>query len=176
MKTMKPFNGRKQRGYGLLEIMLGIAIVGILVGLVVKAFGGINESTKVEQAFKNQVALTTAVVNAYRSQGDYVGLINAAMTKSPALPADMKVPANLAQIKHPWRTDGVTLAPTTITSANDAFTMTWVDVPEGACISIAQQTYRLYQGMSINGTAITSVSNVAPSCNGASNTLVWTVR
>lgn len=157
-------NYRNQAGFGLIELMLSIGIIAILAIGVVSYFNNVDHSNKVKDEVNNLNALSGAVRNMFNSQGSYTGLTNEVILKSGGFPDRMRVPNNTTDIKHGWLTQGVTVAPATVDSTDDSFTITYAGVPERACSDIIANGFRFFEQVTVNGTQIVDVATAATSC------------
>lgn len=168
-------NQKRQAGFGLIELMLSIGIIAILAIGVVSYFNNVDHSNKVKDEVNNLNAMSGAIRNMFNSQGSYQGLSNTVVLKSGGFPDRMRVPSSTTLIKHGWLTSGVTVAPATVASTDDSFTITYASIPEKACSDIVSNAFRFFEKTTINGTDITNVGLATSTC-AATNTLVFRTR
>lgn len=169
-------NYRGQAGFGLIELMLSIAIIGVLAIGVVSYFNNVSHANKVKDEVNNLNSLSGAVKNMFNSQGSYTGLTNDVILKSGSFPDRMRVPGSTSQIKHAWLDAGVTVAPDDfLGTTDDSFTITYTGVPERACTDIVSNAFRFFDEADVNGTVITDVGLAAVNCVDT-NVLIFTTR
>jgi len=162
-------------GFALLELLLAIAILGALSVVVMRSFSSANSGSDVATATTNLNTLVTVVRSTFATQGNYTGLTNAAVTEASTFPQGMINPSDTDLIRTAWNSDGVDLAPTTVNSTDDAFTVTYKagGMDKGTCIDFVNSVYSYFHSTTVDGTAITGAADVAPNCANGS-TLVFT--
>ena len=121
-------------------------------------------------------AVVSAIRDAFSSQGNYTGLQNSVVMKLNAFPDAMQ--STGTNIKHPWKSDGVTITSTTVNSTDDSFRIQFDDVPEKSCNALVSGTYSSFERVNVKGTSITGVANTATSCaaGGDTNRIIWTAH
>lgn len=170
-------NGKKNSGFSLIEIVLVLVILGGLTILTMQAFNDSDDTAQAQQEITNLQSLSGAVRHMFNTQGNYDGITNTVMLTSVSFPEQMRVPGSTTLIKHSWLNNGVTLASANeLGTPHDSFNITYLQVPTGACTAIASSTYRHFDRVDVNGTAITGVANATTSCAAATNTMVFTAR
>lgn len=164
-----------QMGATLLEVLMVVGIITVITVSALSFFNSTNEASKIQEATKNLGTLTAGVRNMFNSQGNYNGLTNDVILTGNSVPPSMRNGNSTTDLKHGWNSAGITVAPATQVSADDSFTITYVDVPQEACVEIVSSTYRQYDSVEVEGTAITGVADIATSCVEPSS-IVWTAR
>ena len=164
-----------QKGATLLELTMAIGIIAVIAIAAISFFNNASDSQKSLEATRNVAALTAGIRNQFQSQGDYLNIDNATVKLGNAFPRSMDGgPAD--EIKHPWSAAGITVASNTIVFAEDSFTITMDEVPQGACVDIGSKLLSDYEEVDIGG-LITEVSEVAAGCaDPDANILIFTAR
>jgi prepilin-type N-terminal cleavage/methylation domain-containing protein len=166
----------RQAGFSLIEIVLVLTIIGAATIITISAFNTSDDTNKVHEQITNVNSLSGAVRNMFNTQGNYTSLDNATILKVVSFPEQMKVPGSTSLIKNSWVNDGFDVAPKTITSTDDAFTITMKSVPAKACASISAETFRHFITVTVGSNTITKVAEAAAACTSATNTIVFTTR
>lgn len=164
---------RRQAGATLLELTMAIGIIATISIAAIAYFNTSNDSNRIKDEINNLNTLSGAVRNMFNSQGNYLGLNNAVILRSNAFPDRMRVPGNTTQIKHAWRDNGVTVAPTNfLGTANDSFTITYSNVPARACSDLVSRTMRYYDQVTVGSTVVTNVGAATTACGSTGTTTV----
>jgi hypothetical protein len=166
----------KQKGATLLELVMFIGLAALILIGGVSWYITASEGQRISDEVSNVNAITALVRNTYTTQNNFSGLTNSVITRSSQFPDKMRIAGDTSRIKSGWENNGVALAPATILVANDAFTITYLDVPEGPCIDFATRTFRFYERTRVNATVITSVANVATACVAGDNDIEFRTR
>lgn len=121
-----------QRGIGLLELMLSLAIIAVLLVMATRYFIVTSRSQQVNQASTQIGALQGAISNWKGANPTYTGLTPAALNSIGALTTADYDGTN---INSPWST------PVTIDLKNNdtSYTLTYTNIPGWACISLVQK-------------------------------------
>ncbi len=173
---------RSQRGFNLIELMLGLAIVATLIVAIVRGSGSNSDKANSQIMTTDVTALVNGIKSAYSSGGNgYNGLDNQTARNLSVVPTDL--PGTGATIKNTF--GGIV----TIASANSdqAFTITYTLVPPAVCqavvngmggasfnkIEIGGQT--VFENSSSANTPI-DPGNVGTQCSAAGNsqTIIFT--
>ena len=173
---MKRFSCRRtNRGFALLELMLAFAILAGFTLVVMRAHSSAKSGGDITTATNNLNTLVSVVRSSFSTQGNYTGLTNAAVTEASTFPEGMKNPSDSDLIRTAWNSDGVDVAPATINSTDDGFTITYKagGMDKGTCIDFVNANYKSYISTTVDGTAITGAADVAPNCADGS-VLVFT--
>jgi type II secretory pathway pseudopilin PulG len=175
MNTLQQLN--KQKGATLLEIVMVIGIIAVIAISAMAYFNQANNSQRAVEEVKNIATLAGSIRNMFNTQGNFEGLENEVILKSNAFPDRMRVPGSDQLIKHGWADDGVEVeSENNIVSAtnNDAFSITYKDVPEAACSDLVAHTVRYYMIVEVDGTPLKdslsgltpTVADVTDACDG----------
>lgn len=165
-------------GATLLELVMFIGLAALILIGGVAWYMTASEGQRVSDEVSNLNAITAIVRNTYTTQNNFNGLNNSVITRSSQFPDKMRIAGTPGTIKSSWDQNGVDLAPATVVSADDSFTITYNDVPEGACIDFTTRTFRFFEQTTVNGTVVNSVADVSAQCNttGTGNAIVFRTR
>ena len=170
----------KQRGFGLLEVILSLAVIGILSYLVFTIFGGASTTASIKRETDNMAFVASRIPRIFASQGNYAGITTATMITAKAFP-DSMAPSGATVVSNSFK-GNVTVAPANILGTNDGFAITSAGIPQDACGEIASTSANAFTQIAINGTVVRSLTNpnvqvsaTAAACNDATNnTIIFT--
>jgi prepilin-type N-terminal cleavage/methylation domain-containing protein len=149
---MKPFKSVKklQSGFTLVELGIVVAIAAVIIGLGLVVVPSILASVRANSEVSDLPTIATKVQKTFANVPNY-------STLTQAIAVGMRVfpDATVAGVTVTNRWGGaVTIAPSTIVLANDAFTLTSVGVPAAECVQIAQGMERNARIISIAGVVV----------------------
>lgn len=149
MRSLPPSRARRVSGFGLLEIILVIALVIVAGAITFAMFESARPSSQVSSEVSKISTLATNLKAAYGINHDYSGLTLAGAIQSLQVPQDMVASPTTA--KSLW--GAVDLAPTTVSGvANHGFLITLHSVPPEACLKLVQGAAPLFpDGVGVNG-------------------------
>lgn len=169
----------RERGWGLLEILMGLVVVAGLAVMVMHNYQGANVSRQVNQAINELGQIQAIVRNVYGMQPSYAGLSVDDVIQANTLPRRMVAndPPG-GQINHVFGEQIL------ITPNGSTFDVEYENVPAEACRRL---------GVMDLGTGLSAISiggdnydetdfpltpaDVAGSCgNGAGVSMIWTLR
>lgn len=168
--------GRNQYGYSIIEIgivlaVIAIAATGIILFGIQKfaEIGAKNEADIVKE-------LGLSVIAYKQNRPNFAGLTSDEVRTSGRVPPARINGTNIVN----GSAGTITFAPTTVTTANDAFTVTSTNLKDNVCKLAPTGIESLATSMSINGTVVKAVgatlvdTTVNASCTGDTNTIVTT--
>ena len=167
---------QKQQGLSLIELMIALALGAIVIFAAIGNFGSTSAQADIDKEVRALQTLAPLVKQTFgTAQGNYTGLTNAVMLDSSNFPTTMR--SGAGEIRHSWRNDGVVLAPLTINSTDDGFTLTYRDVPSDACQDFVGRVYRFFYETAVEGSVVNNLGQINTQCNAANPAdIVFTVR
>lgn len=173
--TLIALRRARQKGYGLIEIAMGLAIAALLVAGAMMYFSNASTAQATNDAMSEMGALQQVTRSLYSGQPNYNGLTDTLIAGSKQIPAKY---VNVAGT-------GLTSSfrgPVTVASFNtdQNFQITLTNVPQQACNKMA--TTDLGTGMvdlTINGGTAVAARAMTPAeananCSSNANSIVWT--
>lgn len=160
---MNTFN--KQSGMTLIELIVVIAVGAIIVAgtfaLVPLVMGGSENQSEI----RNISVVTSGITTAFENENTYADLDDAYVIGASFLPETYKFNAAGTEVRHRLGNGGsVTFAPATISVANDAFSITYDNVPSDSCQSIVQALYNRFNEVTVDGAAISGPADITSNC------------
>lgn len=155
---------RNQSGFTLIELGLVIAIATIMILGGVAWYASTSAAQRKNDAVQDLNAMRTIVLSMFQSQGNFTGLANSVITPASTFPQTLRVPGDATKIKSPWFDDGVDVAPATITSADDAMSLTYKTLQQSACIDFVSAVYTYFEETIVDGTTVTTVPEISGAC------------
>jgi type II secretory pathway pseudopilin PulG len=100
MKTSSVAPGRSQRGFGILEIAVGLVVVASIAAGAMLLFQRVQTDAKVEASLSSVAQVESAVRSRYLNRATYEGVTEAVIASSGLLPSKMVEGGN--RILHPF--------------------------------------------------------------------------
>lgn len=138
---------RSQLGLTLVELMIGLFIVGVVVVAVIGAGMGGTDSAKVQNEVKNLSAISQKVRGLLAGRQDYAELTTGRLVSAQGFPTQMVAGTN---VQHGWHGD-VTVSP----GANSStFDVVYEAVPSSNCIELVAQATKLFNQITVGATVV----------------------
>lgn len=146
---------RLQRGDFLVSLTIALIIVAIIGG---SAFVYLKENTRkneINESVTKVGATAGALRKSFGINNQYGSVTTAVAVKARVIPEDQRIPTtDTAQNIYGGL---VTVAPVTLTQANDAVALTWNNVPVAQCSDIVLGTAGVARSISVAGTTVKAV-------------------
>ena len=149
IKCTRPVKPHLVQGFSLIELMLVISIAaGIAVAALV--FGSkVWESSKVADARELTRHLTASIQSRFAVFPNFQSLDGGSGPASAEWVPGVVLDPN-GQVKGPW--GSVVMMPYTLYQSADAWSLTFNQVPKGACVELLASLSRNFRGIGANGT------------------------
>lgn len=177
---MKKFmkNIRNTKGFTLVELMIVIVLGGLVIAVAIAAAPRIKAHINGNKDMADIPDVVSNIQAHYSLKPSYAGLTNTIANSYKLVPDDMNGGAGTIINRYGGV---VTLAPATVTVANDSFTYSTGGVPSRVCLKIVPQLAPQFLNLSVNGTVVKATGGTldetaaATQCNsGEANTLLFT--
>ena len=172
MKTSFKLSRRnQQRGLSIIGALLALVIGALLLIPVVNAFLDSQRKTRIEDNAQEIRTIIADLQKVYGVNNQYAGATTATAVQGAIIPARLRV-AGTTTANNSYN-GAITVAPATITVANDAVTLTWSAVNQADCadllFSINPLTRRLQVGATVvkPNDGVINAATVATSCDAA---------
>lgn len=169
---------RNKKGFTLVELMIVIVLGGLVIAVAVAAAPRIKANIQGNKDMADIPDIVGNVQAHYSLKTSFSTLTNTIVTSYKLVPDDMIVAAGTISNRYGGT---VTLAPATISVANDSFTISYGGVPSRVCLKIVPQLAPQFLNASVNGTVVKATGGVvndttaATQCNSSeTNTLLFT--
>ena len=152
----------KQRGFGIIEIMIVLAIVGAIIGGVLAMGGNLTAGSEVNTAVAQHNALYTGIQKMYYEEPAYTGVtVAGVLTSETAVPAKMRSTDNTT-IKHIW---SQTQDDVSIVASNEgqSFDITYANIP--LCVEFVNGVRSTAQAVFVGGSEVFTTSEITTACS-----------
>ena len=155
---MKMQNRNKQKGVTLIELLLGLVVILVVIGVGIVIYNQVTSNAGSYQTTSSVMNLNAAVKSLH-PRPDYFGLTNNVLINSGKAPSNLVVGGNLVG---QWG-GAITLTPRTFDAAGltacaaapcNAFEISYVNVPQDACTTLVLGMERSFDFISVGGTAV----------------------
>lgn len=127
---------KRQAGIGMLELVLGFAVVIAFIGIIFVLYGQVLSSSNVAAESTSYSTLVGKMKDYFRGNATGydpgAGGLTLEDVATDANLAPSSMVAGQGDLRSSWGTD-IDMVPITIANANDAFTMTYNDIPATDC-------------------------------------------
>jgi type II secretory pathway pseudopilin PulG len=180
-KTLVALRRARQKGYGLIEIALGLAIAAGLVAAAMMYFGNASTAAANNDAMSEMAAIQQVSRSLYSGQANYTGLTSVLVAGSGQLPAKyvtgtIAAPTGITSAFH----GTVTVLPATGSIADSNFSVELTNVPLQSCVQMTTTdlgtgmvSLVVGSGTAVDARAMTPTEANA-ACTGNANTITWT--
>lgn len=177
--TITPSMRMKQRQFGKKQ-QFGASVVQVLLGLVISAFvllvsyqiySDSQGKTRVEKATNEIITLISEAQKVYGGNDLYGSVTTAVAVKGGVVPPRMRI-AGTDTAQNGYN-GAITYTPTTVTTANDALTLSYAAVRPEDCQKIMTTIDSLTIGMAVGATDVKAnggalnVATLATECDAA---------
>lgn len=160
-RGFQPSSNKKQKGLTMIELMLGLLVVLVIIGIAIVAFNNLRSSQRT-QGMQSQVLQVLAGVQKIAPGPNYAGVSAASLIQAGHAPSDMINGTALVN-----RFGGaVTVAPATYGggtgAADNAVTITFNGVPRAECNAVIANTQPTFPRIAVGTTAVKDQFGATP--------------
>ena len=145
---------KRQRGFSLIELIVVVAIVGLVAAAVISRSASTQQSTQIQTESQNLQSIVGKAKSVFAGRPNFNGATTAFMLANGAFPTSM---VNNNVVTHSWN-GAVTVAPGANPTTLD---ITYAAVPTAACIEFVSSQSRPYVEVTVAGTAVKNGAAVA---------------
>lgn len=151
MKTKGKKSLKSEAGIAIsFEMLLVVAVIGVLLYIVASNIFLSKGKIAVAQASTALTEITSETQTLFKRQGTFAGISPAVLINNKIIPQDMVSGTN---ILNQWN-QTVAVAPATVITANDAFTLTYPGVDKEACSALIQSSEASFYQIAVNGVLV----------------------
>lgn len=183
MKKYQSMKKSLQKGFTLVELGIVVVVAAVILSVVLPKVGEVFGGTKTNGELQELPDVIAKIQKIYSNAPSFSGATLQTVADMGAFPSARIVTASPAAISNRWG-GAVTLAVSTITTANDTIDLTYTNIPAQACIDVISQMGTNGNGMriiTVGGVTVkadganVNNSTLATNCNtgGAANTVVY---
>lgn len=169
---------RNQKGFTLVELMLVVVLGGAIIATVIIAAPRVKAGIQADKDMNTIPDIMANVQGHYSLKPSFNGLTNTIANSYKLIPDDMNGGAGTITNRYGG---AVTLAPATVTAADDSFSISYGGVPSRVCLKVVPQLSPQFLNVSVNGTVVKATggalneTTAATQCNSTeANTLFFT--
>lgn len=173
MKRLQAIKKATQRGVGMLEYGVVAIIAAIVLIGIYLAFNTYLTNSSVDDNVKDLTYIAGQLQQKFGAQNNYANVTTATAVTSHAIPDYLRVSGtSTAQNKF---SGAITVAPATLTTANDAAAVTWSNIPSDRCADIVTGADKAFKRIAIGGTVVKPLNGtlnqatLGTQCEAASN-------
>ena len=160
-----------QRGMSVMSVLLGLVIAAGITAVVYDQFSDSQRKARIEAATSEISTIIAESQKVYGASNSYGSVTTAVAVQSGVIPARLRVAGtNTAQNKY---NGAITVAPATLTTANDSLVLTYSNVSKSDCMDVAMQADRMIRRLVIGAAtpkaadAAMNVGTLATACDAA---------
>ena len=161
MKKYQSMKKSFQKGFTLVELGIVVVVAAVILSVVLPKVGEVFGGAKTNGELQELPDVIAKIQKIYSNAPSYAGATLQTVADMGAFPASRIVVANPASVTNRWG-GAVTLAVSTITTANDTVNLSHTNIPAQACIDVISQL-----GNSMGGIRIITVGGVTVKADGA---------
>lgn len=169
---------RNAKGFTLVELMIVIVLGALIIAVAIAAAPRIKAYIQANKDLEAIPEIAANVQSQYALKPNYATLTNTIVNSYKLVPDDMNGGGGTITNRYGGV---VTIAPATVSVANDSFTISYGNVPSLVCLKLVPQLAPQFLNASVNGTVVKATGGdldetaTATQCNtGDTNTVLFT--
>lgn len=162
-----------QKGLSLVPILLSLVIIGAVTAVTFAVFGDASRKPIIEQATSDIATIVANSKKVYGTANQYANVTTAIGVQGNIVPGRLRIPGtNTAQNNY---NGAITLAPATVTSANDSLAIGFARIAREDCQDVISTVEPLMRGITIGGVAVKpndgqlNLATLSTQCDAALN-------
>ena len=161
-------------GFTLIELMITLGVISALSAGTYVGYRIYQTREQTNTAVQSSRTLATTLMSTYGKTGSFANLSTQDIIHGKLSPSNL--PVSNQALKSPWG-GSVTVSPAV---SNEAYAITWGQVPSGTCVNMASQLNRDFSAIQINGQVATknqtplNIHQISQLCQSNNNTVVLT--
>lgn len=162
-----------QRGISIMSVLLGLVIAALVAVVAFNQFSDAQRKTRIEAATGDISAIISEAQKTYGAANQYGAVTTAIAVQGGVVPTRLRVAGtNTAQNKY---NGAITLAPATITTANDSLALGYANVRREDCQDLVIAVEPQTRGITVAGTDVKAndgalvLATLGTQCDSAAN-------
>ena len=133
---------KKRKGYSLLEITIGLAVLSIVLVAVLYMYPKLKSSSNINNEMVNINTIVTGINSIYNGNSNYSGLNNKVLIQAKIIPTSITTDPS-GKILNSWSGD-IIIKSEMSTGNGTLINITYTDVPRDQCIKFVTAVEKMF--------------------------------